>query len=394
MKKERVIVGLSGGVDSSVAAFLLKEAGYEVIGLFMKNWHDETFTLSNECPWLEDSNDAMLVAEKLGIPFQTVDLSKEYKERIVDYMFNEYGKGRTPNPDILCNREIKFDVFLSIALSLGADYVATGHYCQKSSFQTETGNRVYQLLAGKDYNKDQSYFLCQLNQAQLEKVLFPIGHLQKAEVRAIAQREQLVTAEKKDSQGLCFIGKVSLPDFLQQQLKPKTGQIVKIPETLNTYESQSDEDQTLVQKAKKYHYNTSDGTLVGEHQGAHFYTIGQRKGLGIGGFEAPLFVIDTDVAKNIIYVGEGKSHPGLYRDILKVSPEEVHWIRTDVVLRTGDSLEVLARIRYRQPLQKATLFHTQEGLYITFEESQSAITPGQFVAWYLDNELLGSGVIA
>ena len=394
MKKERVIVGLSGGVDSSVAAFLLKEAGYEVIGLFMKNWHDETVTLSNECPWLEDSNDAMLVAEKLGIPFQTVDLSKEYKERIVDYMFNEYGKGRTPNPDILCNREIKFDVFLSIALSLGADYVATGHYCQKSSFQTETGNRVYQLLAGKDYNKDQSYFLCQLNQAQLEKVLFPIGHLQKAEVRAIAQREQLVTAEKKDSQGLCFIGKVSLPDFLQQQLKPKTGQIVKIPETLNTYKSQSDEDQTLVQKAKKYHYNTSDGTLVGEHQGAHFYTIGQRKGLGIGGFEAPLFVIDTDVAKNIIYVGEGKSHPGLYRDTLKVSPEEVHWIRTDVVLRTGDSLEVLARIRYRQPLQKATLFHTQEGLYITFEESQSAITPGQFVAWYLDNELLGSGVIA
>ena len=394
MNKERVIVGLSGGVDSSVAAFLLKEAGYEVIGLFMKNWHDETFTLSNECPWLEDSNDAMLVAEKLGIPFQTVDLSKEYKERIVDYMFNEYGKGRTPNPDILCNREIKFDVFLSIALSLGADYVATGHYCQKSSFQTETGNRVYQLLAGKDYNKDQSYFLCQLNQAQLEKVLFPIGHLQKAEVRAIAQREQLVTAEKKDSQGLCFIGKVSLPDFLQQQLKPKTGQIVKIPETLNTYKSQSDEDQTLVQKAKKYHYNTSDGTLVGEHQGAHFYTIGQRKGLGIGGFEAPLFVIDTDVVKNIIYVGEGKSHPGLYRDILKVSPEEVHWIRTDVVLRTGDSLEVLARIRYRQPLQKATLFHTKEGLYITFEEPQSAITPGQFVAWYLDNELLGSGVIA
>ena len=394
MKKERVIVGLSGGVDSSVAAFLLKEAGYEVIGLFMKNWHDEKVTLSNECPWLEDSNDAMLVAEKLGIPFQTVDLSKEYKERIVDYMFNEYGKGRTPNPDILCNREIKFDVFLSIALSLGADYVATGHYCQKSSFQTDTGNRVYQLLAGKDYNKDQSYFLCQLNQAQLEKVLFPIGHLQKAEVRAIAQREQLVTAEKKDSQGLCFIGKVSLPDFLQQQLKPKTGQIVKIPETLNTYESQSDKDQTLVQKAKKYHYTASDGTLIGEHQGAHFYTIGQRKGLGIGGFEAPLFVIDTDVSKNIIYVGEGKSHPGLYRDTLKVSPEEVHWIRTDMMLRTGDSLEVLARIRYRQPLQKATLFHAQEGLYITFEEPQSAITPGQFVAWYLDNELLGSGVIA
>lgn len=394
MKKERVVVGLSGGVDSSVAAFLLKEAGYEVIGLFMKNWHDESVTLSNECPWLEDSNDAMLVAEKLGIPFQTVDLSKEYKERIVDYMFHEYGKGRTPNPDILCNREIKFDVFLSIALSLGADYVATGHYCQKSSFQNDSGNSIYRLLAGKDHNKDQSYFLCQLNQAQMEKVLFPIGHLQKAEVRAIAQREQLVTAEKKDSQGLCFIGKVSLPDFLQQQLEPKTGQIVKIPETLRAYASLNNVDKTLVQKAEKYRYTASDGAFIGEHQGAHFYTIGQRKGLGIGGFEEPLFVIDTDVANNVIYVGEGKSHPGLYRDTLKVNSEEVHWIRPDRALRAGDSLEVLARIRYRQPLQKATLFQTQEGLYVTFEAPQSAITPGQFVAWYLDEELLGSGVIA
>lgn len=394
MKKERVVVGLSGGVDSSVAAFLLKEAGYEVIGLFMKNWHDESVTLSNECPWLEDSNDAMLVAEKLGIPFQTVDLSKEYKERIVDYMFHEYGKGRTPNPDILCNREIKFDVFLSIALSLGADYVATGHYCQKSSFQNDSGNSIYRLLAGKDHNKDQSYFLCQLNQAQMEKVLFPIGHLQKAEVRAIAQREQLVTAEKKDSQGLCFIGKVSLPDFLQQQLEPKTGQIVKIPETLRAYASLNNVDKTLVQKAEKYRYTASDGAFIGEHQGAHFYTIGQRKGLGIGGFEEPLFVIDTDVANNVIYVGEGKSHPGLYRDTLKVNSEEVHWIRPDRALRAGDSLEVLARIRYRQPLQKATLFQTQEGLYVTFEALQSAITPGQFVAWYLDEELLGSGVIA
>ena len=394
MKKERVVVGLSGGVDSSVAAFLLKEAGYEVIGLFMKNWHDESVTLSNECPWLEDSNDAMLVAEKLGIPFQTVDLSKEYKERIVDYMFHEYGKGRTPNPDILCNREIKFDVFLSIALSLGADYVATGHYCQKSSFQNDSGNSIYRLLAGKDHNKDQSYFLCQLNQAQMEKVLFPIGHLQKAEVRAIAQREQLVTAEKKDSQGLCFIGKVSLPDFLQQQLEPKTGQIVKIPETLHAYASLNNVDKTLVQKAEKYRYTASDGAFIGEHQGAHFYTIGQRKGLGIGGFEEPLFVIDTDVANNVIYVGEGKSHPGLYRDTLKVNSEEVHWIRPDRALRAGDSLEVLARIRYRQPLQKATLFQTQEGLYVTFEAPQSAITPGQFVAWYLDEELLGSGVIA
>jgi tRNA-specific 2-thiouridylase len=339
--KKRVVIGLSGGVDSSVAAYLLKKEGYEVIGLFMKNWHDESVTLSNECPWLEDSNDAMLVAEKLGIPFQTVDLSKEYKERIVDYMFNEYAQGRTPNPDVLCNREIKFDVFLDIALSLGADYVATGHYCQKEAFQNKDEETVYRLLAGKDNNKDQSYFLCQLSQAQLSKVLFPIGHLKKAEVREIATTQNLVTADKKDSQGLCFIGKVRLPDFLQQQLKPKTGQIIKIPETLSAYENQNGAKQTLDQKAEKHQYEISDGTLIGEHQGAHFYTIGQRKGLGIGGFEEPLFVIDTDVEENLIYVGEGKSHPGLYRDTLKVASEEIHWIRTDLTLEIGDSLESL-----------------------------------------------------
>ena len=392
--KKRVVIGLSGGVDSSVAAYLLKKEDYEVIGLFMKNWHDESVTLSNECPWLEDSNDAMLVAEKLGIPFQTVDLSKEYKERIVDYMFNEYAQGRTPNPDVLCNREIKFDVFLDIALSLGADYVATGHYCQKEAFQNKDEETVYRLLAGKDNNKDQSYFLCQLSQTQLSKVLFPIGHLKKAEVREIATTQNLVTADKKDSQGLCFIGKVRLPDFLQQQLKPKTGQIIKIPETLSAYENQNGAKQTLDQKAEKHQYEISDGTLIGEHQGAHFYTIGQRKGLGIGGFEEPLFVIDTDVEENLIYVGEGKSHPGLYRDTLKVASEEIHWIRTDLTLEIGDSLKVSARIRYRQPLQKATLFQTKEGLYITFEEHQSAITPGQFVAWYEGAELLGSGVIS
>jgi tRNA-specific 2-thiouridylase len=392
--KKRIVIGLSGGVDSSVAAYLLKKEGYEVIGLFMKNWHDESVTLSNECPWLEDSNDAMLVAEKLGIPFQIVDLSKEYKERIVDYMFNEYAQGRTPNPDVLCNREIKFDVFLVIALSLGADYVATGHYCQKEAFQNKDEETVYRLLAGKDNNKDQSYFLCQLSQAQLSKVLFPIGHLKKAEVREIATTQNLVTADKKDSQGLCFIGKVSLPDFLQQQLKPKAGQIIKIPETLSAYENQNVAKQTLDQKAEKHQYEISDGILIGEHQGAHFYTIGQRKGLGIGGFEEPLFVIDTDVEENLIYVGEGKSHPGLYRDTLKVASDEIHWIRTDLTLEIGDSLKVSARIRYRQPLQKATLFQTKDGLYITFEEHQSAITSGQFVAWYEGTELLGSGVIA
>jgi tRNA-specific 2-thiouridylase len=392
--KKRIVIGLSGGVDSSVAAYLLKKEGYEVIGLFMKNWHDESVTLSNECPWLEDSNDAMLVAEKLGIPFQIVDLSKEYKERIVDYMFNEYAQGRTPNPDVLCNREIKFDVFLVIALSLGADYVATGHYCQKEAFQNKDEETVYRLLAGKDNNKDQSYFLCQLSQAQLSKVLFPIGHLKKAEVREIATTQNLVTADKKDSQGLCFIGKVSLPDFLQQQLKPKAGQIIKIPETLSAYENQNVAKQTLDQKAEKHQYEISDGILIGEHQGAHFYTIGQRKGLGIGGFEEPLFVIDTDVEENLIYVGEGKSHPGLYRDTLKVASDEIHWIRTDLTLEIGDSLKVSARIRYRQPLQKATLFQTKDGLYITFEEHQSAITSGQFVTWYEGTELLGSGVIA
>ena len=392
--KKRIVIGLSGGVDSSVAAYLLKKEGYEVIGLFMKNWHDESVTLSNECPWLEDSNDAMLVAEKLGIPFQIVDLSKEYKERIVDYMFNEYAQGRTPNPDVLCNREIKFDVFLDIALSLGADYVATGHYCQKEAFQNKDEETVYRLLAGKDNNKDQSYFLCQLSQAQLSKVLFPIGHLKKAEVREIATTQNLVTANKKDSQGLCFIGKVSLPDFLQQQLKPKAGQIIKIPETLSAYENQNVAKQTLDQKAEKHQYEISDGILIGEHQGAHFYTIGQRKGLGIGGFEEPLFVIDTDVEENLIYVGEGKSHPGLYRDTLKVASDEIHWIRTDLTLEIGDSLKVSARIRYRQPLQKATLFQTKDGLYITFEEHQSAITSGQFVTWYEGTELLGSGVIA
>jgi len=393
MKRERVVVGLSGGVDSSVAAYLLKESGYEVIGLFMKNWHDETVTLSNECPWLEDSNDAMLVAEKLGIPFQTVDLSKEYKERIVDYMFDEYAKGRTPNPDVLCNREIKFDVFLKIALSLGADFVATGHYCQKGQTINREEVKSYQLLAGEDKNKDQSYFLCQVTQEQLSKVLFPIGHLKKAEVRSIATTQNLVTAEKKDSQGLCFIGKVSLPDFLQQQLKPKMGSIIEIPASHPAY-LPAQEFQSVQEQSYKKRYNPEDGVLVGEHNGAHFFTVGQRKGLGVGGKVEPLFVIDTDVSRNTIYVGQGKQHPGLFREALRVDPSEIHWIRTDLSIYTGETLEVLARIRYRQPLQKARLFQTDEGLYVTFETPQSSITSGQFVAWYHDNELLGSGVIS
>ncbi|MBP0903619.1 tRNA 2-thiouridine(34) synthase MnmA [Mariniflexile gromovii] len=394
---KRVIIGLSGGVDSSVAAYLLKQQGYEVIGLFMKNWHDDSVTISNECPWLDDSNDAMLVAEKLGIPFQTVDLSEQYKERIVDYMFHEYEKGRTPNPDVLCNREIKFDVFMNIALELGADYVATGHYCRKGTIQKD-GKEIYQLLAGKDDNKDQSYFLCQLSQAQLAKSLFPIGELTKPQVREIAMQLDLVTAEKKDSQGLCFIGKVKLPDFLQQQLKPKEGIIVEIPKEQTIFSEVTPEFNSEKEKleylSRKINYKVDYGKVVGKHQGAHYFTKGQRKGLAVGGTLEPLFVIDTDVEENVIYTGQGKEHPGLLKKALFVSNEELHWIREDLALQVDETMQVMARIRYRQPLQQATLHKVDGGLYVEFEAFQSAITEGQFVAWYLEDELVGSGVIS
>ncbi len=395
---KKVVVGLSGGVDSSVTAYLLKEQGYEVIGLFMKNWHDDSVIISDECPWIEDSNDALIVAEKLGIPFQTIDLSEVYKERIVDYMFDEYERGRTPNPDILCNREIKFDVFLKIALQLGADYVATGHYCRKTSITNEDGSETHQLLAGVDLNKDQSYFLCQLSQEQLAKTLFPIGSLTKPEVRAIAAEQDLITADKRDSQGLCFIGKVRLPEFLQQKLKPKKGVIVEVPSVTKKYVHDipnfTNKLEELAFFAEKPNYVLEDGKIVGEHQGAHFFTIGQRKGLDVGGTPEPLFVIDTDVTENIIYTGQGKQHPGLYRRTLFVAQEELHWVRKDLALKPDETLEVMARIRYRQPLQKATLYQISGGLYVDFKEKQSAITEGQFVAWYIDDELIGSGVIS
>lgn len=395
--KKRVVVGLSGGVDSSVAAYLLKQKGYEVIGLFMKNWHDDSVTISNECPWLEDSNDAMLVAQKLDIPFQTIDLSEIYKEKIVDYMFREYEKGRTPNPDVLCNREIKFDVFLKIALDLGADFVATGHYCRKKVLKS-TGKEIFQLLTGKDLNKDQSYFLCQLSQEQLAKAIFPLGDLEKPEVRKIAKEQNLITAEKRDSQGLCFIGKVRLPEFLQQQLKPKSGKIILIPNTHPIYKKEeptfSNEIEKLTFQSTEISYKPEDGKEIGTHQGAHYFTVGQRKGLGIGGFKEPLFVIATDVKENIIYVGEGKSHPGLFRKVLFVSNDEIHWIREDLTLKNGETLQIKARIRYRQPLQDAALIKTQKGLFVSFLNPQAAITKGQFVAWYQDEELLGSGVIS
>lgn len=395
---KRVIVGLSGGVDSSVTAHLLKEQGYEVIGLFMKNWHDDSVTISNECPWLDDSNDAMLVAEKLGIPFQTVDLSVEYKERIVDYMFNEYEKGRTPNPDVLCNREIKFDVFLKIALDLGADYVATGHYCRKETI-IKDGKEIHQLKSGIDNNKDQSYFLCQLSQEQLAKALFPVGELTKPEVRAIAAEQDLITADKKDSQGLCFIGKVRLPEFLQQQLAPKEGVIIEVDKANEKYVNNEvlafdTKEQELQHLAKKYSYDAIDGKVVGKHQGAHYFTKGQRKGLAVGGTPEPLFVIDTDVEENVIYTGQGSHHPGLYRKALFVSDDELHWVRTDMTLKNGESLTVNARIRYRQPLQDAIIYKVEGGAYVEFEKAQSAITEGQFVAFYIEDELVGSGVIS
>ena len=395
---KRVVVGLSGGVDSSVSAYLLQKQGYEVIGLFMKNWHDDSVTISDECPWLEDSNDALMVAEKLGIPFQTVDMSVPYKQRIVDYMFREYERGRTPNPDVLCNREIKFDTFMEYALNLGADYVATGHYCRKEEIEVN-GQTIYRLLAGKDQNKDQSYFLCQLSQAQLSRALFPIGDLQKSEVRAIAKELGLVTAEKKDSQGLCFVGKVRLPEFLQQQLAPKKGDIIQIPSTWQGYQDKESRklfecyEDELKYYTEKYHYSPTDGKVVGQHEGAHFFTIGQRKGLHVGGTVEPLFVIDTDTEKNIIYVGEGHAHPGLFRRTLFVKKEDIHWIRTDLALSLHQTMEVAVRIRYRQPLQKATLYLTDSGLYVDFSTAQSAITSGQFAAWYLDDELIGSGEI-
>lgn len=388
---ERVVVGLSGGVDSSVSAYLLQEQGYEVIGLFMKNWHDASVTLEAECPWIEDSTDALLVAEKLGIPFQVIDFSEVYKERIVDYMFNEYEKGRTPNPDVLCNREIKFDVFLDKCLELGADYVATGHYCQKDQFEKD-GETIFQLKAGADKNKDQSYFLCQLTQKQLSKALFPIGHLQKPEVRRIAEEQGLVTANKKDSQGLCFIGKVHLPDFLQQQLKAKSGKIIEIAKNAPIYTANN--GNTLNDLAQPVQYKPEDGIVVGKHNGAHFFTIGQRKGLGVGGKIEPLFVIDTDVNANIVYTGQGHDHPGLNRKGLFITNDEIHWTRLDLKMQEGESKPFLCRIRYRQNLSKATLTKSKDGLYIIFDEAQRGIAAGQFAAWYLEDELIGSGVIS
>ncbi|GGG44724.1 tRNA 2-thiouridine(34) synthase MnmA [Epilithonimonas arachidiradicis] len=394
----KIVVGLSGGVDSSVTAYLLQQQGHEVIGLFMRNWNDASVTLEDECPWIEDSNDALLVAQKLGIPFQVIDMSELYKERIVDYMFDEYQKGRTPNPDVLCNREVKFDVFMKTALSLGAEKVATGHYARVHSTIDENGKEIFHLLAGKDNNKDQSYFLCQLSQDQLSKALFPIGELTKPEVREIAKEQGLVTADKKDSQGLCFIGKVSLPTFLQQQLVPKEGEIVEIFNDFAEYHKPqpnfSSKQEELEYLSAKISYKKEDGKVIGKHQGAQFFTIGQSKGLGIGGHKESCFIISREMENNIIFVGEGRNFPGLFRSALKIDNSEVHWVREDLRLKNGESMDVLARIRYRQTLEKATIYQFEDGFFMEFENPQSAIAEGQFAAWYIDDELIGSGVIS
>ena len=396
--KKRVVIGLSGGVDSSVAARVLLDQGYEVVGLFMKNWHDTTGVLKADCPWLDDKFDAEAVARKLNIPFHFVDLSDQYRARVVDYMFSEYEKGRTPNPDVLCNREIKFDVFMDKAYELGADYVATGHYCRKETIQTPEGER-YRLLAGSDPNKDQSYFLCQLSQQQLAKALFPIGDMLKPEVRRIAAELNLITAHKKDSQGICFVGKVDLPVFLQQKLAAKKGDVLLVAPQSEVFQrdwgkvASQPADEGLEELAQPYDFKGDTMKKIGTHNGAHFYTIGQRKGLDIGGFPEPLFVIGVDVHLNRVYVGMGKQHPGLYRNVLKVNNNEVHWVRPDLALQMGASVRLKVRIRYRQPLQAGTLYQRENGLFIVFDQPQRGITSGQFAAWYQEDELTGSGVI-
>ncbi len=397
--KQRVVIGLSGGVDSSVAAFILKEQGYDVTGLFMRNWHDKTGLIQSECHWEDDLMFAEMVAKKLGIPFYQVDLSEQYRERVVDYMFAEYERGRTPNPDVLCNKEIKFDSFAREAGKLGGDFVATGHYCRKDNIE-KGGKTLYRLLAGIDENKDQSYFLCQVSQDQLANSLFPIGNLTKPEVRAIAEKNGLVTAHRKDSQGICFVGKVHLPTFLQQKLKAKEGKIIQIPsdssfKTWDTgFPDENISEATLFEMTDNHNFENINGKIAGTHNGAHFFTIGQRKGISLGGYKEALFVIGTDIERNIIYVGEGQSHPGLYRKGLFIRGEEIHWIRPDFEMKAGDSREYLVRIRYRQPLQKAKLYRTSQGIAIIFNKLQRGISPGQFAAWYEGDEVIGSGVIS
>jgi tRNA-uridine 2-sulfurtransferase len=396
--KEKVVIGLSGGVDSSVAAWVLKEQGYDVIGLFMRNWYDTTGLLQSDCHWEDDLMFAEMVAKKLNIPFHQVDLSVPYRQRVVDYMFAEYEKGRTPNPDVLCNREIKFDSFAVEAQKLGGNFVATGHYCRKEEIKPGD-ETIYRLLSGKDKNKDQSYFLCQVSQEQLATALFPIGDMTKPEVRKIAEKLGLATAQRKDSQGICFVGKVDLPTFLQQKLEAKKGNIVEIteiklyPEVNEGLPEKSVSEKMLKSMSEPFKYQPSYGNIIGTHNGAHFFTIGQRKGMNVGGHKEPLFVISTDVENNIVYVGEGHSHPGLNRKGLFIRKDEIHWIRRDLQMKEGETSDYMVRIRYRQLLQEARLYYLKDGMYIIFDKPQRGIAPGQFAAWYHGDEVIGSGVI-
>ncbi len=393
MMKKKVVIGLSGGVDSAVAAYLLKQQGYDVHALFMINWKNSSVTLSGDCTWEEDQMVAQMVAKQLDIPLHVVDSSERYMSHVVDYMFDEYAKGRTPNPDVLCNREIKFEIFSRYAQELGADYVATGHYCRKEMFKAPDGNTYARLLAGTDPNKDQSYFLCQMSQSQLKNVLFPVGDIIKPEVRRIAAEIKLACAKRKDSQGICFVGKVDLPVFLQQKLKSREGNIVELTPDAFVYRHRNDDPNDYRALSKPYIYTEDDGFIIARHIGAQYYTIGQRKGLNIGGHKNSTYVLATNVDTNTIYIGEGDDHPGLYRKALFIREDEIHNIRPDKALKVGDRHRCKVRIRYRQPLQDAELIREQEGMYILFCEAQKSVTPGQFAAWYDGDELMGSGVI-
>ena len=392
--KQKVVIGLSGGVDSAVSALLLKQQGYDVHALFMINWKNSSVTLSGDCAWEEDQLVAQMVAKQIGIPLHVVDSSERYMTHVVDYMFNEYSRGRTPNPDVLCNREIKFEIFNRYAQELGADYVATGHYCRRDEVTGKDGNTYSRLLAGSDPNKDQSYFLCQMSQSQLKNVLFPIGDIIKPEVRRIAAENNLACAKRKDSQGICFVGKVDLPVFLQQKLKSKQGDIVEVTDDAYVYRNRHDDPDDIEALSKPYIYTPDDGFIIGKHIGAQYYTIGQRKGLNIGGHEKPVYVLATDIERNVIYVGMGDEHPGLYRKALFINNDEIHLVRPDLALADGETKKLKVRIRYRQPLQDATLIKTEKGLFINFDIPQKSITPGQFAAWYQNDELIGSGAIS
>ncbi|ODP26733.1 tRNA-specific 2-thiouridylase MnmA [Paenibacillus nuruki] len=354
----RVVVGMSGGVDSSVTALLLKQQGYDVIGIFMKNW-DDTDEFGH-CTAEEDSEDVRRVCEQIGIPYYTVNFEKEYFDKVFTYFLDEYKRGRTPNPDVMCNREIKFGEFLNKAMDLGADYVATGHYAR-----VVEKDGVFQLLRGIDNGKDQTYFLNALNQKQLSKTMFPIGHLPKPEVRRIAEEAGLYTAKKKDSTGVCFIGERNFREFLSGYLPAKSGKMIDI----------------------------ATGEVKGDHDGLMYYTLGQRQGLGIGGSGNgnPWFVADKDLDQNILYVVQGDQHPSLYSTGLVASV--MNWIDGSEHA-VGSTLHCVAKFRYRQPDQGVTLTWQADGnVHVQFDEPQKAITPGQAVVFY-DGELcLGGGTI-